>query len=959
MREVYWIIGTKARRLLVVVAAIVAYIALLGIDIAHTPDQLPLLWLHFGFSAPVALSFLAIGSLVWLYGSDRRVALSLFCFSCSMMVAFALETAAVSNDPLLSAIADSGAALALACCAWLLLLFPESYLQFAPLSLAHGKRRTRMQQGAFLPYGYIALVALLCGVAIAYFIVNYIWGTAPFWLNSLSFVYDVVVLLGILATIIISYRKAPSLRERQQLRILVGGVIVANLPLLFLTVLPSVLGLPSTDVVDGQLSSLTMGLLPFALGYSILRYQILVFDTYIRRAVAWAVGVVCLAVLAYFIIVLCTAVFAGNISMYVVCIAVVAVVVAPCVWWLARTLTERLFFSEILHYRRLIEKPSLIIDETLDLAEASRLIELAVLHAFETQQVCLFVLDESAGCYRLRPELGEAAGDVQRRGLLDTLHNMIGPEEFEGEDCLGRQSPLVERLAAARRPLLPYEALSPGENAPLLSRYLATESGRHKMLLAPVRAQGKMIGVLVIGERGDHQQYAGPDFEIVQIILSRFSSVLETARLYARASQQAALLNNLYRAGTILESTFQSIEEVASIYAGVASGAAQAGAEIWLYDEDGSTLHRVAASGPGPRITGADSIQLAREQDWTSWFYEGPDADAWNAPYADAPSFLPQTPSFPFAWLSLSGSEQQIGALALTYPRPHFFMKEEMRVLEMFAGQCAAALENARITLELRAAYERQQELDRLKDQFIITASHELRTPLTAVQGYIELLNEYNTSLSMDVRADFIARARRGCDELTLLVGNIMDASRIHSDTEQINLRPVVLAGAVKHVVEILEAIIRRERRSVTLAIPADRQVMADSMRLRQVMLNLVSNAIKYSRPGTGIEIGARDDDEQVMIYVRDYGAGVAPEDHQRLFERFVRLERDMNSPVRGAGLGLYICKQLVEAMGGRIWVESSGIAGEGSVFAFTLRAAGRDRAASDLEDHLSDLSRL
>lgn len=134
---------------------------------------------------------------------------------------------------------------------------------------------------------------------------------------------------------------------------------------------------------------------------------------------------------------------------------------------------------------------------------------------------------------------------------------------------------------------------------------------------------------------------------------------------------------------------------------------------------------------------------------------------------------------------------------------------------------------------------------------------------------------------------------------------------------------------------------------------------MADSMRLRQVMLNLVSNAIKYSRPGTGIEIGARDDGEQVMIYVRDYGAGVAPEDHQRLFERFVRLERDMNSPVRGAGLGLYICKQLVEAMGGRIWVESSGIAGEGSVFAFTLRAAGRDRAASDLEDHLSDLSRL
>jgi signal transduction histidine kinase len=799
MREVYWI-STKARRLLVVLAAIVAYIALLNIDITHTFHQLPLLWLHFGFSAPVALSFLAIGSLVWLYGSDRRVALPLFCFSCAMMVSFALETAAVSDDPLLRAVADTSAALAMACCAWLLLLFPRNYLQFKLLSLAHGKQRERIQQCTLLPYGYLALVVLLCDVSVAYFIINYLWGTAPPWLNSLSLIYDIVVLLGILATIIISYCKASSLRERQQLRILMGGVIVANIPLLLLTALPSALGLPSTYVVDGELSSLTMGLFPFALGFSILRYQILVFDTYIRRAVAWAVGAVCLAVLAYFIIVLCSTVFAGNISMYVVCIAIIAVVVAPWVWWLARTLTERLFFSEILHYRRLVERPSLLIDEMLDLVEASRLIELAVLHAFETQQACLFVLDESAECYRLCPELGEAAGDVQRRCLLDTLHTLLDPEEFESENCLDMQSSLVERLAAARRPLLSHEALRTGEGAPVgLSRYLTTEPYRHKMLLAPVRAQGKMIGVLVIGERGDRQHYAGSDFEIVQLILSRFSSVLETARLYARASQ-----------------------------------------------------------------------------------------------------------------------------------------------------------ENARITHELRAAYERQQELDRLKDQFIVMASHELRTPLTAVQGYIELLNEYNTTLPLDTRAEFIAKARRGCDELTLLVGNIMDASRIHIDTENIRLRPVALADTVSHVVEILEAIIKREQRSIALTIPSAIQVMADDMRLRQIMLNLVSNALKYSPSGTDLEVGVRGKDGQVTIYVRDYGPGVAPADQQRLFERFVRLERDMNSPVRGAGLGLYVCKQLVEAMGGRIWVESSGIVDEGSIFAFTLRAAAWNREVSDLEERAS-----
>src|SRR5947209_20416929 len=121
---------------------------------------------------------------------------------------------------------------------------------------------------------------------------------------------------------------------------------------------------------------------------------------------------------------------------------------------------------------------------------------------------------------------------------------------------------------------------------------------------------------------------------------------------------------------------------------------------------------------------------------------------------------------------------------------------------------------------------------------------------------------------------------------------------------------------------------------------------MADSLRLRQVLLNLVSNALKYSPVGSVIEISLDRDDEQITLRVHDHGLGVPLEDQERLFERFVRLERDMNSPVRGAGLGLYISKQLIEAMGGRIWVESGGVPNTGSVFAFTLRRAkpGQER---------------
>jgi signal transduction histidine kinase len=462
--------------------------------------------------------------------------------------------------------------------------------------------------------------------------------------------------------------------------------------------------------------------------------------------------------------------------------------------------------------------------------------------------------------------------------------------------------------------------------------------------------QGKMIGLLVLGERGDHQQYAGPDFEAIHLIVGHFSPVLETARLYQHAGRHVATLNTMYTANAMLEKAYSSIEEVAVAYAAVAAEAVGASAEIWLCDEGTGSLRCAIRHGSGTRVISLESITSLQESDWSAYFYDrGGTIDSNNNASTDIPSCLSQAPMLPFAWLPLSKGEQQFGILMLAYPRPHVFSDEEKRVLSMFANQCAAAMENAEITIALRAAYERQKELDRLKDQFIMTASHELRTPLTAVQGYIELLEQYNETLSGHVRADFIAKAHRGCDELTLMVGNIMDASHVQVDVEQIRLTPVSLSDSVQHILEILDGVLRRENRSVQVAVPVDIHVLADDLRLRQVLLNLVSNAIKYSAAGSGIDIAGGIDDEMVMVRVRDYGLGVPADQQERLFERFVRLERDMNSPARGAGLGLYISKQLIEAMGGRIWLVSRGVAGEGTTFFFTLRSTAV--VARPLED--------
>ena len=675
-----------------------------------------------------------------------------------------------------------------------------------------------------------------------------------------------------------------------------------------------------------------------------LNEGILVLDAYIRRTAAWLVGAIALAILAYVTIAFYSLFFADSFTLYVICVASTTVILAPLTWWLAKGLAERLFFSGIRHYRRIMDQPTALTEETVDLEEASRALTLAAVHTFETSRVCLFVLDENSGNYRVSPALKDDPEDASRRAFLQSLlQTLKQPLMYENADWLDLHLPAMERLALARRPMLLREVMRSKEEKSMgLGRYLTSTPLliEESILLAPVRAQGKMIGVLALGERSSGRSYARSDFEVAQLLLTRFSSILEIARLYARRSHHTALLNSLYNAGAMLGYAFKSVEEVAYIYAVAAADAVHGGAEIWLYDEKENRLRRAAAVGAGPRITHVDNLQSVQERDWSACFCDGEGREVLEVYPDGVPSCLPSTPHFPFAWLPLQKGEQRLGIFVLTYPRPHFFVATETRVLEMFASQCASSLENARMTLELRVAYERQKELDRLKDEFIITASHELRTPLTTVQGYIELLHEYNASLSPEMCADFIEKAQRGCDELALMVGNIVDASHVQIDAAKVKLKRVPLVVSVTHVLEILDVTIKSEERLVTLTIPPELCVMADATRLRQVLLNLLNNALRYSPVGSSVEICTEVNDQWVTVCIRDYGSGVPLEDQGRLFERFVRLERDMNSPVRGAGLGLYICKQLVEAMGGRIWMESSGRLGEGSVFAFTLSRA-------------------
>lgn len=253
-----------------------------------------------------------------------------------------------------------------------------------------------------------------------------------------------------------------------------------------------------------------------------------------------------------------------------------------------------------------------------------------------------------------------------------------------------------------------------------------------------------------------------------------------------------------------------------------------------------------------------------------------------------------------------------------------------------------------------RIAYNRERELDRLKNQFISNVNHELRTPLMSMRGYLVLARELGKR-NDPVQQDYmLSRGIETVGHMDGIVESILDVRRIEVQTTALDLVPVPVRATIITATQFLDSSTAGEReRDLILNVDETLMVMADAETLTQVVLNLLSNACKYSAPGTAIEITARQQNSAtastarsekqpatVEIAIRDHGLGIPPEQIPLLFHRFVRLDRDIASAVPGTGLGLAICRSYVEAMGGKIWVESDGVAGEGTTFLFQLELA-------------------
>jgi len=281
--------------------------------------------------------------------------------------------------------------------------------------------------------------------------------------------------------------------------------------------------------------------------------------------------------------------------------------------------------------------------------------------------------------------------------------------------------------------------------------------------------------------------------------------------------------------------------------------------------------------------------------------------------------------------------EQKImGALTIYRRETGNFAPEIVNLLQTFATQSVLAIQNARLFREIEEKGRQLEAANRHKSEFLANVSHELRTPLNAIIGFSEVLGERMFGELNEKQAEYTEDILSSGRHLLSLINDILDLSKIEAGRMELEVTTFDLSGAIENALLLVRE--RAMRHGLRLERVVDDRLgdfTGDERKVKQILVNLLSNAVKFTPEGGKIQVRAGPDDSTVKISVSDTGVGIAPEDHEAIFEEFRQVGSNYAQKREGTGLGLSLTRKFVEMHGGKIWVESE--VGKGSRFTFTL----------------------
>ena len=458
---------------------------------------------------------------------------------------------------------------------------------------------------------------------------------------------------------------------------------------------------------------------------------------------------------------------------------------------------------------------------------------------------------------------------------------------------------------------------------------LGRNVGVEAAISVPLRMGPRLLGTLTVHTYEPGQKFDAEDAWLLELLGDQAATALEQARLVEEAEQRAARLLALHKVSTAISAQADIDQTLTLILSQVTELLKNVGSSIFLWNEGEEQLQMAQAVGlpidqmdrvvkAGDGLTGQVwlSGQPVIVEDYAMWEHATP--------------LSKQAGLKSSAGLPLSVGGRMIGVLVVVDDvKRNRFKPEDIQFLELFAGQAAVAIENARL-FEAAARARAMEELNRLKSEFVSTVSHELRTPLTYIQGYSELLLRRRLEPKMEQEA--IGELYGASVRMGRLVDDLLDLSRMELGRLRLHRTTVDLGELLRSAVAAARFQYKDHR--LKLSARALPPICADPDRLRQVIDNLLTNAHRYAPEGA-ILLRARANRSGVKIEVVDQGPGIGPEDRHRVFEPFFRGANSAVSPLRGGGLGLSIVRKLVEAHGGSVGVETA--LGRGSTFWFTL----------------------
>ena len=527
------------------------------------------------------------------------------------------------------------------------------------------------------------------------------------------------------------------------------------------------------------------------------------------------------------------------------------------------------------------------------------------------------------------------------------------------EDWMGELSGWVLREGHAT--LSPKGKPDPRENAPAQKRRIETHSG--STAVAPLRFLDQILGTLTVINLPEEGDFSEADLELLEAASNQAAALLVRASLYESLQHTNLGLQAEIAEREQLEIQIRQNEARAQALADISRALAEARLEHQPLFE--MIAHRIS------ELLG-DSCHLSlisRDEKWIgtiavnhpdierSAFMKGlvdtspypvgqgltgkvaqtgkpiliPNVPLEQIQQQTSPELLPYLDHGNISMLivPMHARDRVIGTIGVSRDQPgQPYTPEDQTFLQDLADRAGLAIENSRLFVEAMEAREEADQANLAKSEFLSRMSHELRTPLNAILGFAQILEMDDLNPRQTANIEHILRAGK---HLLGLINEVLEITRIETGTLSFSPEPTRVKNVINETLDLVQALAEKQNIHLDVQSLPEEYILADHQRLKQVLLNLLSNAIKYNQEGGKVFVECLSlPGERLQIRVRDTGPGISPEYQKRLFVPFDRLGAEQSS-VEGTGLGLSLSRQLVEAMGGKLGMESE--LGEGSTF--------------------------